>query len=252
VAKWDPHQYLRFSEHRKRAALELLGRIPLDTADQVWDLGCGSGSVTAYLSSRWPEARITGLDSSPEMLAEAPDLPRVSWVEGTIEGWSASEVDIAYSNAVLHWIERHEVLLPRLVQSLRPGGVLAVQMPRNFDRAAHRVLSNLARSPQWSERVGHLARRSPVALPGWYYDLMAPVVSSIDIWETTYLQVLDGDDAVAEWMKGAAARPYLEALGSDAETFHAEYTVLVREHYPCRPDVRTLFPFRRLFMVAIR
>ncbi len=53
-------------------------------------------------------------------------------------------------------------------------------------------------------------------------------------------------------VKGSAARPFLEDLGEDAEGFHAEYTRRLQPHYPSRPDGTTLFPFRRLFLIATR
>jgi trans-aconitate 2-methyltransferase len=74
-ATWDPHQYLAFSDHRLRPALELLARVPLERPRRVADLGCGMGDITAYLRSRWPAADLTGVDSSPEMLAQVEPPP---------------------------------------------------------------------------------------------------------------------------------------------------------------------------------
>ena len=187
------------------------------------------------------------------MLTTAREVPGIRWVEGDIADWSADgPADLIFANASLHWLDDHDELFPRLVASLAPGGVLAVQMPRNFDEPSHRVLYEVARLEPWADRVAHRAGWQPVDEPPVYHDRLAPVCSRVEVWETVYYQVLRGENAAAEWVKGSAARPFLEDLGDDAEMFYAEYTRRLQPHYPRRPDGTTLFPFRRLFLIATR
>ncbi len=206
------------------------------------------------LAARWPHARVTGLDSSPEMLQTARrEGSRVEWVRDDISAWSPREpADLVFANASLHWVDDHDTLFPALASALADGGVLAVQMPRNFDEPSHRVLSEVAGRERWVGRVGHRAGWRPVDPPAAYFDRLAPLCSSVDLWETVYFHVLHGDDAAAEWVKGTAARPYLDDLGDDAEAFFGEYAAALRPHYPPRPDGTTLFRFRRLFLIATR
>ncbi|MCJ7725879.1 MAG: trans-aconitate 2-methyltransferase, partial [Acidimicrobiia bacterium] len=143
-------------------------------------------------------------------------------------------------------------LFPALAESLAPGGVLAAQMPRNFDEPTHRVLYEVARRKRWSPRVGQRAGWCPVDEPVAYFDRLAPVCRTVEIWETAYFHLLHGEDAAAQWVKGTAARPYLEDLGDDAEEFFAEYAAELRTHYPPRPGGATVLPFRRLFAIATR
>jgi trans-aconitate 2-methyltransferase len=250
---WDPDQYLRFADHRLRPAIELIDRIPPIEVWEGWDLGCGAGNVTALLAERFPEAHLTGLDSSPEMIDTASATPGIEWVVGDIDTWDPGHaVDLIFANAALHWIDDHDSLFPRLMRHLRPGGVLAVQMPRNFSEPSHQLLYETARDPRWADRTADRAGWEPVDDPARYYDRLAPEASPIDLWETRYLQVLDGDDPVAQWTKGSAARPFLEAAGDHAAAFFRAYAERLREAYPKRPDGRTVFPFRRLFIVAVR
>ena len=109
---WNPKQYLRFSDHRLRPALELLGRIPLESPQVIFDLGCGTGNVTRIVAERWHSARVYGLDNSAEMLQKAQDHPgTIRWVDADIENWTPDEVpDLIFSNAALHWVERHQDL----------------------------------------------------------------------------------------------------------------------------------------------
>jgi trans-aconitate 2-methyltransferase len=252
MPRWDPEQYSTFADHRIRPALDLLNRIPLIDPETVWDLGCGTGSITRLLRDRWPGADVTGLDSSPEMLEQARNLPVITWVLGSIEDWTPPQpAGVIYANASLHWVPNHDALFPRLAGYLAPGGVLAVQMPRNFDLPSHTLLYETAAEPSWADRVGHLPTASPIAGPARYHDLLAPHCEAVDVWETTYLQVLTGSDPVAAWTRGTAARPYLDALGADGEAFMADYAARLRDAYPPSPDGTTIFPMRRVFAVAL-
>jgi trans-aconitate 2-methyltransferase len=251
-APWDPAGYLEFADHRLRPAFDLIGRIDLDPRT-VWDLGCGTGHVTALLARRWPGARVHGLDRSADMLDEARRIDGIEWVHGDVTSWEPAEpADLLFSNAALHWVDDHAAVFPRLVSFLAEGGILAVQMPRNFAEPSHTLLAEKARSPRWKARLGDVARTAPVAEPAAYYDVLAPLVDGVDIWETEYLHVLDGPDPVARWAGSTAARPYLGALAADADAFMADYAEALREAYPRRPDGTTLFPFRRLFIVATK
>ena len=158
-----------------------------------------------------------------------------------------------FSNAALHWVGDHGTLLPRLLGGVRPGGVLAVQMPRNFEAPSHALLRATAESGPWADRLAGVLDWRPVAAPEWYYDLLAPHAGLLDLWETMYLHTLDGDDPVLSWTRGTALRPLMQALdGEDRAAFEAAYAARLREAYPRRVDGRTLFPFRRLFIVAQR
>jgi len=252
---WDPGRYLTFSHHRLRPALDLLQRVPLERPARIVDLGCGAGNVTALLRQRWPEAQITGVDSSAAMLARARESdPTVEWRLHDLLDWRPEEpVDLIFSNAALHWLDEHVTLFPRLTALLAPGGVLAVQMPSNFSEPSHTSIYDTVRAGVWRLHLERLIRPEPVKSPERYRELLFPHVRSLDIWETTYLQVLDGDNPVAEFVKGSWLTQFLDALGGpERAAFEAAYRVRVRLAYPPGADGKTLFPFRRLFVVAQR
>ena len=251
-ARWDPAQYERFSGHRLRPALDLLNAVNLAAPKRIVDLGCGNGTVTALLRERWPKAAVAGIDSSVDMLerARAAD-DGVTWTEGDIGAWRAGGEDLVFSNAALHWLDNHDQLFPALADSLEPGSVLAVQMPDNFDQPSHQALRDAAGEGVWRDRLMPLAERRPVADPAQYFSWLRSRVKTIDIWQTIYLQALYGPDAVFEWVKGAAMRPLLSLLdGAERDRFEGACREALAAAYPPGDDGRTLFPFRRLFIVA--
>ena len=257
--RWDPGQYHKFSDHRLRPAIELLDRVPPILPRVIYDLGCGSGEATRIIAERWPSATVYGIDNSEEMLAQASAEPgRVRWVNADICNWAPDEPpDLIYSNATLHWVEDHQELFPRLIGCLEAGGCLAVQMPLSWEAPSHRLMrETLANGGPNGEALGAETLRRAVARKWvWdaeeYYDLLAGLSRELDIWATEYLQILDGADPVLEWVKGTGLRPILNGLDDEVrEVFIEEYARRLRSAYPVRAGGRTIYPFRRLFIVA--
>jgi trans-aconitate 2-methyltransferase len=172
---------------------------------------------------------------------------------GEVEGWSpAVPYDVVFSNATLHWIAHHRVLLPRLMTHVADGGTLAFQVPRNFDAPSHVLMREVAKGGPWAANLAN-ARQVNVLSPDAYFDILAPLAVSLDIWETTYLHVLEGEDPVLTWVSGTGLRPFVQPLDAEErEQFLAQYRARLREAYPRRADGKTLLPFQRLFVVAQR
>lgn len=254
---WDPAQYQRYKTYRDRPALDLMVQIPSDLAPgEIWDLGCGAGEHAALLSRRHPAARVHGLDLSPDMLALArANAPGVDWVEGSIADWApAVAPDLIFTNAALQWVPDHATLIPRLVATLAPGGVFACQVPQSHAAPWYDRLRETVAEGPWAGRLGEVRAVLPVLDPSAYYDLLRPLCREIDIWATTYLHVLTGEDPVVDWMLGTGLRPYVQALSSEDEraAFLDAYRGRVSRAFPRRAGGETLFPFPRLFLLARR
>jgi len=250
---WDPDQYLRFADERARPFFDLVAAIPPVDPDTVADLGCGPGGLTATLLERWPRALIWGVDSSEEMIVHATRRSvdgRLSFELDDITTWrSPRPLDVIVCNACLHWVSDHEAVLDHLISQLAEGGVLAFQVPNSTGLASHRLLAELVSSPGWRGRLAGLERPA-IEAPRWYVERLAGRGFLVDAWETTYYHVLQGEDAILEWVSGTTLRSMLSLLGaSEREAFMAEYGSLLRRAYPSR-RYGTLFPFTRLFVVA--
>jgi trans-aconitate 2-methyltransferase len=254
---WDPAIYERYKVYRDRPALDLLLQIPGDLAPrEIWDLGCGTGEHAAVLAARHPGASVHGLDSSADMLAIARRREAaVDWVLADVEAFAPNTPpDLIFTNAALQWLPDHASLFPRLAGSLAEGGVLACQMPQSWRSDWHVALRETASDPRWAERLDGVRGVRPVAEPDAYYDWLSPICPQVDIWSTTYLHVLGGDDPVVDWMMGTGLRPYLDALPEPGlrAAFLDAYRDRVAEVVPMRADGVTLFPFPRLFILASR
>jgi trans-aconitate 2-methyltransferase len=253
VALWNDAQYLRFGDERTRAARELLVRVPLERASRVVDLGCGPGNSTALLRERWPDASLSGIDNSPEMLERARrDFPSIEWVLGDAGSYRASEpVDLLFANAVFHWLPDHATLFPSLIEQVRNGGALAVQMPQSFEEPSHHLMREVRKRLFPGRSAVNAA--TPIAGPAFYYDLLAPRATAVDIWRTTYEHVMPDAAAIVEWVKGTGLRPYLDDLSEHERTAYlAAYQAAIDRAYPAQVDGKRLFSFPRLFIVAVR
>ncbi|MDH2428724.1 trans-aconitate 2-methyltransferase [Sphaerisporangium sp. TRM90804] len=246
---WDPVVYGRYADERRRPFFELLARVGAHAPRSVADLGCGTGELTLELTRRWPGASVHGVDSSAAMIAKTPR--GLSFSVQDVRHWRPVDpVDVVISNALLQWVPEHRELLPRWLGFLRPGGWLAFQVPGNFGAPSHAAVRQVCRSARWAEPLGGLARHDPVDGPEEYLTLLAGLGCAVDAWETTYVHVLQGENAVLNWIMGTALRPMLDRLGpGDREEFLADCGRLLAEAYPARP-YGTPFPFRRVFAVA--
>jgi trans-aconitate 2-methyltransferase len=126
-------------------------------------------------------------------------------------------------------------------------------MPRNHRAASHTTMLEAAEAGPWKAKLAGVTSIRAVHDPDAYYRILAPLAARLDIWECEYLHVLEGPNPVVEWTKGTALRPYLDALDDTARKgFLAAYAERIAAAYPPQPDGKTLFPFRRIFIVAER
>ncbi|MGH7910168.1 MAG: trans-aconitate 2-methyltransferase [Candidatus Dormibacteraceae bacterium] len=253
---WDSAQYQRYTGHRSRPFFDLLQAVGASHPASVVDLGCGPGNLTATLAERWPQAAVLGVDLSAGMLAAAQEhaVPgRVEFVRGDLREWvPEAPVDVMVSNAALQWVPDHRTLLARWVARLNPEGWFAFQVPGNLSAPSHAILREVCNLPEWRTQVGGILRPDWIATPEQYLEDLIGLGCTADVWETTYLQVLPGEDPVLDWVKGTALRPVLDALApADQESLLATYRARLREVYP-RRSWGTVFPFRRVFAVAQR
>jgi len=256
MSDWDAQQYLKFEDERTRAARDLLAQVPVQDARGVVDIGCGPGNSTELLAKRWPQAKITGIDTSADMLRQARErLPQHTFVEANISHWAPpAGTDVLFANAIFQWVPGHLKQLMRLAMALPVGGAMAVQMPDNMSEPSHVMMREVARLPQFHTQLAHaLEARGDLPKPGAYYDALRPLSSRIDIWHTVYNHVLDDAPAIVEWVKGTGLRPFLDPLEiPERREFLEAYTARIAACYLPQADGKVLLRFPRIFIVVVK
>jgi trans-aconitate 2-methyltransferase len=250
---WDPTVYLAFADHRGRPFYDLLSRVNAANPRRVVDLGCGPGNLTVSLDQRWPDAVIEAVDSSPEMVAAARERG-VDAVVGDLADWSPKpETDVVLSNAALQWLPNHVDLLVRWADELAPGSWIAFQVPGNFDAPSHRAVREAAHRAPFANSLSDLrfSEGKIVETPVRYAEILTEAGCTVDTWETTYIHELSGETPVLGWISGTALTEVKSRLSPEAyQQYEQQLMPLLVEAYPPRPDGRTFFPFRRIFVVA--
>jgi trans-aconitate 2-methyltransferase len=272
---WNPELYLRFNEQRTRPAIDLAARAasllagpaapPAQPAAKqtagaraldILDVGCGPGNSTAVLADSFPGGRLLGMDSSAEMIAAAQATGLAAeWQVADAAAWEPDRrFDLVFSNAVLQWLPDQAAVLGRLWSWLKPGGVLAVQVPGNGGSPLHRALQATAALSRWSGRFTGLDDALRYREPDWWHEALAALGAVPDVWETTYWHVLGSRAGLIDWYASTGMRPWLERLDNEAgrQEFKDAVLAAAGPGYPARPDGSVFFPFRRIFFTAAR
>jgi len=110
----------------------------------------------------------------------------------------------------------------------------------------------VARRPRWYSALAGAEDALSFHPAGFYYDLLAPLASRLELWETTYYHVLASHRALIDWFESTGMRPFLERMNGedDREAFKAEVLEACRPDYPLARDGKVLMPFKRLFFIA--
>ena len=256
MSDWDSRQYLKFKAERTQPAIDLARNMAPAGAGRIADIGCGPGNSTAVLRGMFPDAEITGYDSSDDMLRAAREnCPGADFkfcdaaknLSSLGSGFAA-----VFSNACLQWVPEHQKRIPELLAMLRPGGMLAVQIPANFGEPIHRIISAEVSSDKWNGYFPH-PRIFYTLTPEEYCGLLSENAASFRMWETTYFHILPSQDAILEWYRSTGLKPYLDALPEEKKPeFENDVMKKVREAYPVQKDGTVIFRFPRLFFTAVR
>lgn len=254
MTDWSPSTYLKFEDERTRPAADLLSSVPLGAPRLIVDVGCGPGNSTELLAARYGLADILGLDNSPAMLDAARErLPTLRFEAADAGVWIPDPAtDLVFANATYQWVPDHFAQLPRVLAALRPGAVLAAQMPDNVEQTTHRLMRQVAKDGPWAETLSG-ASREPLPSPAAYYEALRPHAERLDIWHTIYNHPLAGAAAIVEFVRSTGLRPFLEPLDeTERAEFVARYTAAIAQAYPAMADGKVLLGFKRLFIVAQR
>ncbi len=256
MSDWNPDLYMQFKSERTQPSIDLISKIPLADPKTIIDIGCGPGNSTQALVLRWPNANITGLDSSASMIRKArEDYPDQQWVVADGSTYNPeSEFGLVFSNAAIQWMLDHTQLLKQLHGLLSENGVLAVQIPQFWDMPLGKIIADVADDERWRERTKGVTDMFTINDCGFYYDNLSYLFASVDIWQTDYMHILESHQSILEMMRSTGLKPYLERLESepDKQAFEASVLQDVAASYPVQKNGKVILPFKRLFFIACR
>lgn len=253
---WNSEQYLKFERERTQPAIDLINRMNIKNAGKIADIGCGPGNSSEILKKAYPKAHVIGADNSGNMLTAAkkrcPDIDFILCDVSKSLYKLGGGFDAVFSNACLQWVPEHRKILAELFSIMKRGGVLAVQVPYNFNEPIHKIINATAALPKWkkyftSPRIFYTLR------PEEYYDILSANAFEVHMWETTYYHILPSQRSILEWYRSTGMKPYLDALpGAMKTVFENDVMEKVKIAYPLQKDGKVLFKFPRLFFTAVK
>jgi trans-aconitate 2-methyltransferase len=253
---WNPDLYLKYKDERTQPSIDLISKIDIGYYPQtILDLGCGPGNSSQQLVQRWPDAKLTGVDNSVNMIEKArASYPQYDWVIADAAAYSPRvKFDIVFSNATIQWIPNHQQLFARLLNLTTNRGVLAIQVPRFNEMPLSGVIEKVAGQAKWREVTKTCAGLFTYRDAAYYYDLMSSHYKKIDLWQTDYFHIMPSHASILEWIRSTALKPYLDYLNEgDKLVFENEVLSSIKVAYPPQKDGKVIFPFKRLFMVGYR
>lgn len=256
MTDWNPNLYLKFGSERTLPSIDLISRIPSSNPQCVIDLGCGPGNSTSVLRERWPNANLTGVDSSQNMIDIATtNYPTINWALCDISEWvPEKKYDVIFSNAALQWVPNHHSLFRSLMGNLAKGGVLATQVPYHYESPLHQAIVGVSKDNKWSDSMNSARKALTHESASFYYDALNGICTTINIWETEYYHIMESPKAILDWISSTGLRPFVEVLPleSDRKLFSNMVLEKYEKAYPRQADGKVLFPFRRQFIIAIK
>jgi len=136
MRKWDASLYDGKHAFVFKYGEELIELLAPQPGERILDVGCGTGHLTSRIAEAG--AKVTGLDSSPEMIASArAAYPALDFRLADVADFRFGELfDAVFSNAVLHWVKRAEDAVRSMSRALRPGGRFVVEFG-GYGNVAH-------------------------------------------------------------------------------------------------------------------
>ena len=253
---WDSEKYLKFEKERTQPAIDLVRRVEGRTVSSALDVGCGPGNSSAVIKSVFPEAEILGIDFSADMIERA----KKDYTDIIFEQWDADEFsektgkkfDLIFSNACLQWLPDQFKTIKNLYKLLNENGIMAIQIPCNFDEPIHHLIHKVVTSEKW-EGVFQHQRNYVMGTVEEYFDVLSALSDEFDIWTTTYHHVLPSHEAIWTWYEGTGLRPYLSQIDDSMRIeFKKDIMEEIRLNYPLQKNGKVIFNFPRLFFVIVK
>lgn len=248
---WDPKKYNEFKEDRYKPFDDVASHIIDKINLKVIDLGCGKGELTKKLAELLTNPTVLGIDSSTEMLAQAPSQANIDFKQLSIIEQLEQETkwDLIFSNAALQWIDDHFKLFPKIISKINPGGQLAVQMPQQTENILNLILIDLVQEEPFTSYLNNWTRPSPVLTLDEYAKILFDCGGKdLVLYQKVYPLFSTHENSFFDFISGSALTVYQERLNeNEFLELSTEFKKRIIKHFPTIP---TIYAFKRLIMYA--
>lgn len=251
--EWAAERYDEAHAFVYEASQDLVELLAPEPGERIADLGCGTGHLTAEVSSAVTAAGAAGLavgfDRSREMIAAASaSHPAVDFLQADARSLPFDgSLDAVFSNAALHWISDQEAAVESIHDALRPDGRLVAELGG---------VGNVATITDALE--AELAARGYPGEHGWYFPSPGEYASLLEDagFEVRALRLFDrptpleGADGLRRWIEGFADELLAPLTNAEREA------VVAAVEDRCRDDLYAdgewIADYRRLRVIAVR
>lgn len=255
---WNAKAYEAYHHERIQPSIDLVSRIKKQEVKLIIDIGCGSGMSTLQLATRWPKARLVGIDYSESMLKKARQLSiQAEWLRKDCNKKLSefSGTDIIFSNASLQWLDHHETVIKDWFELLNEGGVTAVQIPLFDGMEAQECIKKVSNDEKWKHYFIDIEReKCHNDSADCYYDMFTRCTNQVEMWTTDYFHVLENQAAIINFLSSTALRPYANRIQNQDlwEMFLRELEEQLKVYYPFHENGKVILKFKRLFIIATK
>src|SRR3954454_18894035 len=158
MTEWNAAEYARQSGLQEAMAEEVLALLDLKGSEQVLDIGCGQGKITAEIAVRVRQGAVIGVDSSQDMIAFArthfgPSVrPNLQFEVADARCLPfREEFALIVSFNALHWIREQEAALGSIRAAMKPTGQAQLRLvPKGERKSLEDVIEETRRSAKWA------------------------------------------------------------------------------------------------------
>ena len=238
---WDAKEYSNFSSEQQKWGRELIAKLNLKEDDEVLDIGCGEGKITAEISIKVKKGRVAGIDNSESMIQLAKKkFPPAEYQNLSFEVCDAREIyfheqfNVVFSNAALHWVDNHTKVLNGIYKSLKPGGRILLQFGGKGNASqAFLIINEMINDKKWAKYFQDL--KFAYNFPGdvEYSDIIAKSgfnVKRVELIEKDMMH--EGEPGFAGWIR-TTWLPYTSRIPeNDREKFINQIVKRYIEKFP--------------------
>lgn len=249
--KWDTALYEGKHAFVWQYGEELLQLLSPQPGEQILDLGCGTGQLTAQIADAG--AVVLGIDSDATMVETAKqNYPHLQFAIADARDFQGDEhFDAVFSNAVLHWIPEADAVIGCIYQSLKELGRFVAEFGGkgnvvNITQTLYSVLKEMG-------------FQSPEVLSPWYFPSIGEYTYTLEQhgFDVRYAVLYnrptpleDGDAGMANWIRMFGSR-FLSGLSAEQQT-HLIQAVEHRLKPTLYQNGTWIADYRRIRVVAIK